>query len=423
MGQIFYASVILLPLGISLRMSLRLLYGARGPQVGDPIHQIMSVLSWILTLTPLAILVVVSTSFLSLLILMIAGLAVLELVLARRELQRRSAWSLLNGEQANRTPSIDSLRCHQYRFSGMVGRAFRRLVNSLDRGVNVLSAIGQHHRALPREAQAYAAIDVVGKSIIKKHTEFAGWTENVFTQKLYQRLTYLAVVVMIMVGILTFVMIKIVPSYHSIFEDFDLELPIMTIYLISIADSSLSRGFVGLLSLCIFGFLLIGVVIFFLYLCDIAALRPLADRVFFAKHRALVLRLLSIGIQEGKPLELLLKQLAHGDQLYPSRLVRERLAGALRSINSGEDWKDALRKASFVKANDVPVLETAQQVGNLPWVLSMLANQKVRSMIFRWSAAEQIIFPLAVLVLGFVVMFICVSLFIPLVSLINGLVG
>ena len=37
-------------------------------------------------------------------------------------------------------------------------------------------------------------------------------------------------------GILTFIMIKIVPEFKKIFDDFDLELPAMTVYLIAIAE-------------------------------------------------------------------------------------------------------------------------------------------------------------------------------------------
>jgi len=430
MDQVFYASVILLPLGISLRMSLRLLYGARGPQVGDPVYQIMSVLSWILTITPLLVVIIASTSWLSLLVLLIAVLAVLELVLARRDMQRRAAWALLTGELGNKPSSVESLRNHQSRFTGMVGRAFRRLVDSLEKGVNLVTAIGQHRRALPREAQAYAAIDAVGvnesadlnEKNVKQQTELTSWTQNVILQQLYQRITYLATVALVMAGIVAFLMFKIIPSYQAIFEDFELELPSVTLLLISTTSDPLGQGMLGLLYFGVFLSLVVGLLIFILYLCDIAVLQPIADRVFFANHCALVLRLFSVGVQRGEPIESLLKELAHGDQHYPSSLVRRRLTRMLRSVSAGVDWKDALRTASFIRTTEVPVLETAQKAGNLPWALNLLANQKVRSMVYRWSAAEQIIFPLAVLLVGCLVLFVCTALFLPLVDLIYSLV-
>ena len=59
--------------------------------------------------------------------------------------------------------------------------------------------------------------------------------------------------------------------------------------------------------------------------------------------------------------------------------------------------------------------------GNLPWALRMLADQKMRRMIYGYSTLEQIGFPWMVLLLGSLVLWICVGLFLPLVSLITGL--
>ena len=47
---------------------------------------------------------------------------------------------------------------------------------------------------------------------------------------------YPIVVVLVAVGILTFIMIKIVPAFKKIFEDFETDLPTMTVLLINISN-------------------------------------------------------------------------------------------------------------------------------------------------------------------------------------------
>jgi len=407
-------------------MSLRLLYGARGPQPGDPIYQLVHVASWVLTILPLVVLIVVSTLWMSWLFLLIVAYSGFEFVLARRAMQRRSVWGLLSGDLGTGVPTAAALENHQGRFTGIVGNSFRRLVRSLDEGAELPAAIAANRPALPIDAQAFAAVNAVvatpaSGQLGTTRYELTDAMQNAAGQQLYQRFIYLCSIVFIMSGIVTFVAIKIVPSFQAIFYDFDLELPAITVYLISLSNVFPATPLAALFGLAFVGLLNLTLLAGFMYLADYPVLSPLTDRLFFTKHRALILRLFAVAAERGQPFTELVKQLTEGRPNYPSRFARGRLRKVLAALSSGRDWKAALLHGGLVVEADFPMLETAQQAGNLPWVLRLLADQKVRRMVFRWSAFEQIAFPLAVLMLGLVVMFICVGLFIPLVELIYGL--
>lgn len=427
-NQIFYACLILIPFGICLRTSLRLLYGARGPQIGDPIYQMVNVASWVLTILPLAILIVASTLWLCWFLLLVAAYSGLEWILARRAMQRRSAWALLSGGLGTSQPTPSALHNHQGRFTGIVGRSFRQLVHSLEQGTELPAAIAAHRPALPVDAQAYAAIDAVAappqsdtSPRDEQRYQITDTMQNAAGQQLYQRFIYLCSVVLVMIGIVTFVAIKIVPSFQAIFDDFELELPSITTTLISCFSLFANSGIAVLIGLGFSAMIGLSILAGVMYLADFAVLRPITDRLFFTKHRALILRLFAIATERGQPMTTLVKQLTEGKPRYPSRFARSRLRKVLRSLSAGQDWKVALQNGSFIKTSDFPMLETSQQADNLPWVLRMMADQKVRTMVFRWTAFEQIAFPIAVMCVGLVVLFICVGLFIPLVELINGL--
>jgi type II secretory pathway component PulF len=75
----------------------------------------------------------------------------------------------------------------------------------------------------------------------------------------------------------------------------------------------------------------------------------------------------------------------------------------------------------MIKRSDIPLLATAEGAGNLPWVLRFLADQKTRLLVFRWTAFEQIAFPIVIALLGVVIGIFCIAMFIPLVHLIEAL--
>ena len=368
--------------------------------------------------------------WLCVLMLFIGVSAVVETVVARRTCSGNRCGRCWAMSRVGGGPDTRALRDQQERFRGTVGRAYRHLVASLESGASPGEAVAWHRKALPREAQAWAAVDVVcgvapgttSEAGPGESASATGTVEAVARQQIVQRVLYLGTVLLFLVLVLTFVLTRIVPAFEEIFIDFDMDLPAITEVLIGLGDiftTGVPGVIVSAMMVWLLAFLAVSAVC---YLCDYPVLEPLLDRVFFTRHRALVLRLLAISAERRKPFEDVLRQLVYGTPCYPSRVTRRRLGGALQSMVAGQDWKWALRQKSFLRRGDISALETAEQAGNLPWVLGMLARQKVRRMVYRFAVLENVVFPVVILMLGAVVMFVCVALFIPLVRLINGLV-
>jgi len=365
------------------------------------------------------VLIVIGTNWLSWLLLMIAGMAGVEMILGRRAMQRQSAWALITGNLGGGEPSPAMLRRQQVLFTGIVGRAYRKFVTTLEQGVSLRKAISLNRDALPRWAQAYAAIGALKDPKAQPFgNQLYGGTSTLIWQPLFQRSSYLGMVLIIMFGLSAFLMIKIIPSYQAIFDDFELELPAITNSLMMFSSLLIDSHLIYLLLGCLVLTLLAIFLTVVLYLCDIPVLRPISDRLFFTQHRAFVLQLLAIAAEQGEPFVNTLGQL---QPRYPSHYVGNRLWIVQKSIIAGCNWQEALCHGSIISRADFPMLETAQAAGNLPWVLRMLADQKMRSMIFRWSALEQVAYPCVIGLLGLLVMWICVAMFIPLVNLIIGL--
>jgi type II secretory pathway component PulF len=164
-----------------------------------------------------------------------------------------------------------------------------------------------------------------------------------------------------------------------------------------------------------------GSIVGILYLCDIPVLRPLTDVLGFSQHGARVLRLLATLLEQGAPLGQAFAALMHERFGYPSPVVQRRLFHTATRINAGHEWTEAMRRSSLITAAEAALLRTAQEVGNLPWAMRMLADRKLRLMNFRWSAIINLVFAALVLLIGLVVFWYAVAMFLPIVDTTSSL--
>jgi len=224
-------------------------------------------------------------------------------------------------------------------------------------------------------------------------------------------------VLAILIVVLTFIMIKILPEFEKIFEEFDLELPAMTLSAVRFArffTTYLAAPIGGGLVLALLG----GFVVAICYLADVPVLRPWGDWLFRGRSSSHVLRILAVATEERQPLAEVLFRVAY---VYPSVAIRSRLAPAAAAVNEGGDWHDALLKSRMITRAEHGLLKAAEPAGNLSWALREIAKRRERRAVYRLATALQVFYPVTILSLGAFVGFYVVSLFVPLVQLIHGM--
>jgi type II secretory pathway component PulF len=145
---------------------------------------------------------------------------------------------------------------------------------------------------------------------------------------------------------------------------------------------------------------------------------PLFHRFWLRRESALVLRALALAVRQQQPLGAALVLLA---EQYPKARVAARLSRASAAVASGVPWCDALRRVGLLRELEAGVLRSAERAGNLAWALDEMADSTLRRFVLRLRALLGLLFPVLVLVLGAAVGLFVTSLFLPLVSLIQGL--
>jgi len=283
----------------------------------------------------------------------------------------------------------------------MLPEALEQSRGVVSRDAVLLSWVGQESGKLPRALRMAATA---------RSTQLPIWTA------IAARLSYILGVLLVMQTISSFILYFIIPKFEAIFKDFNVALPMVTIWVIEVSHLLIKYGaitsvlFVAELGLLIF--------LPFSFLAWGNYNIPLLDRLLGRRHTALIFRSLGLMVEGDKPILLALSTLANH---YPTGWVRRRLRRVWSEVKDRADWIESLQQHRLIRSTDAEVLSSAAAVGNLAWALHELAETAERRLATRVQAVVQTLFPLMVVCLGVLVFFIGVAYFAPLVSLISKL--
>ena len=90
-------------------------------------------------------------------------------------------------------------------------------------------------------------------------------------------------------------------------------------------------------------------------------------------------------------------------------------------MSAGGDWCESLKDTGLIARADAAVLAAAQRAGNLEWALEEMAGSALRRQAQRVQVLTQLLFPIALLLVGACAFVFACGLFVPLIRLIEGL--
>jgi type II secretory pathway component PulF len=154
-------------------------------------------------------------------------------------------------------------------------------------------------------------------------------------------------------------------------------------------------------------------------LFDLNILRWISDRSFGGRSDADVLRILAVATEQRQPFVGVFDRLS---RVYPSPMMRHQLSSVAQAVNAGNAWPNALERAMVVSWAEAALLRSAEPTGSLPWALREVAARRQKRIIYRLTLVLQVLYPFVILMLGGFVGFYVVSLFLPIVKLIESLV-
>ncbi|MDC0274192.1 type II secretion system F family protein, partial [Planctomycetaceae bacterium] len=208
----------------------------------------------------------------------------------------------------------------------------------------------------------------------------------------------------------------IIPKFKEIFEGFDRELPLQTVSLIETADFLTSGPWALLLFLTYLGLNILAIIGFMKGFREIDY--PLVGRFVRRLDVPELLRILSSTADAKRPFEETVHLMSFA---HRRSAIKDAMQKVEQHFKQGDDLWNAMQTTGLITRPESALLKSAQDAGNLPWALNQVADSLERRFAFRWMATLEFLQPAVVLFMGFVTLFICLGMFMPLIKLLNDL--
>ncbi len=292
-------------------------------------------------------------------------------------------------------------------------------------------------------------------------------------------LIYPLMVVLFTIGILTFIMLFIIPEFQKMFEEFGIDLPAPTLLLMAISDRTVKLWF-------LFPLIPIGLILFVSLVCKFKAGRmgwhlfllklPLMGKLVEKANLARTTRTLGALVASGVPIieGLTITRETSGNAMYEK--IYSRVTDAIRTGETiaaplkgncnpsfhpvamfffaavmslpplavlfvkpsmwfgvlygcgimtmlGFAWYFLNFKKAVVEDLVINMIDVGEETGELDVMLYKVADYYEEEVESLTEGMMKMIEPLMIIFLGLVVLFIVASLFMPLISIISGLTG
>ena len=327
-------------------------------------------------------------------------------------------------------PILRSLRIlEQQQRPGLLRNVLRQVGDDVEGGSTLSEAFAKHPKAFSR---LYVNMVAAGETggvldvILLRLAEFMEKAQRL-KRKVVGAMIYPIVVILFALGIVSGIMISVVPKFKDIFIDFGVPLPGVTQVLITISDWFVKGRPPGWAVVLISP---VGLILFLKLLkqskggrmvTDTVALKlPILGQILEKTAVARFTRTLGTLIAAGVPIleAINITKETSGNEVYAKALetVHDR-------IREGDSFANPLRASKVCDGLVVNMIDVGEETGELDKMLIKIADNYDEEVETLVGGLVSLLEPVMVVVLGVMVGFIVIALFMPLVSLISSVSG
>ena len=328
-------------------------------------------------------------------------------------------------------PILRSIRIlEQQQKPGLLKNVLKQTCEDVEGGATLSEALARHPKVFDRlytnmvaAGEAGGVLDV----ILQRLADFLEKAQKL-RGKVIGAMIYPAVVITIAAGITLAIVLFLVPKFRDIFKDFGVkQLPATTEFLISVSNWLIAGSPPGWLVI-----LLSPAIVFFTYrlirmaymgrlILDTIWIKiPIAGAIVSKSGIARWTRTLGTLIAAGVPILEAIKitRDTTGNEVYASMLNKVH-----DSIREGDTFSNPLRASKCVDAIVVNMVDVGEETGELDKMLYKVADNYDEEVDTLVESLISLLEPVLVVVLGTIIGFIVVSLYMPMISLIQSMSG
>ena len=239
--------------------------------------------------------------------------------------------------------------------------------------------------------------------------------------KFTSALIYPALVICMGILLIAFFMFVMMPQFTTIFNGFNVELPLPTRMLIGFSNFLIHYWWLlGLL-------IIVAVILFFRFKASEAGGRKLDEWKMKAPAIGKVVKLNLFGqfsrtlgtlLQNGVPV---LTALKITEQVLPNRLIKEAIAKTREAVTDGKTLAQPMAQSKIFPQLMVDLVRIGEETGDVPGALNNLADTYESELQIGLRVMTDLIEPVLIIVMAVVVGFLLLSIFLPLFRLISSI--
>jgi type IV pilus assembly protein PilC len=317
---------------------------------------------------------------------------------------------------------------------GLLKSILGTVAEDVEAGSTLSDSMAKHPKAFDRLYTKMVNAGEIGgvlDIILQRLAQFMEKSQRL-KRRVVGALIYPAAVIIIATLIVTGIMYFVIPKFQDIFNDFDVQLPGLTIWLINtsawvagnatpdqavpgavwiVLSPFIIYGFFKLIRITTFGRAATDVV-----LCKIPVLGGLVKKTSVARFT----RTLGTLIAAGVPIleAILITRDTSGNYVFEKALTKVH-----DSIREGESFAGPLRESKAVDSIVVNMIDVGEETGDLDTMLMKVADNYDEEVDVAVQSLISLLEPALVVLLGVVVGTIVLALFLPLVSMIESVSG
>jgi type IV pilus assembly protein PilC len=238
-----------------------------------------------------------------------------------------------------------------------------------------------------------------------------------FRKKLIASLVYPTLLIVVLIVMMTFLITFVVPQFANLYHTLGADLPPMTSLMLSIGVNA-KHYFLYLL-------IVLGVVGFFLWrwmksetgstqMDRIKLKVPMLGDIWLKYQVAVFARMLSTLLSGGLSL---VPSLETAGESMQSRLMSHGIVSSTRGVREGQGLAKSLEETKVFPQMSVEMIEVGESTGALPAMLNSISEFYEEDVQNALATAMALIEPVILIVMGVVVAFVLISLYLPIFSL------
>jgi type II secretory pathway component PulF len=300
-----------------------------------------------------------------------------------------------------------------------MGKIIDSLIEDVTSGKSFSHALSKHPELFPSTYISLVSAAEEGGFLDKVLLELMNMDEKreELRSTVISALSYPAFLVTFSILVVIFVLVVVFPKFAGMFSNIADQLPATTIVLMN-TSQFLIRYWLPVIAGFFTTLIALG------WWLHTPAGRLALDRI---KLRAIGLHDIFLKIYLIQSLRVLGMALANGvtvrdalvscHEVVPNSVFREFLTGVENQVNEGEGFAAAFQAADFIPPMVSQMITTGEESGNLPKVLSRVADYYERELAKKLKSFSRLVEPIMLIVMGCVVGLVVSSLILPIFKL------